>query len=42
LQTLPGTQTVGEDGRLFVRGGQWNTNLCRWHLAAQTVWRNHE
>lgn len=21
LQTLPGTQTVGEDGRLFVRGG---------------------
>jgi hypothetical protein len=22
LQTLPGTQTVGEDGRLFVRGGQ--------------------
>src|SRR5690606_23454916 len=22
LQTLPGTQTVGEDGRLFVRGGE--------------------
>lgn len=22
LQTLPGTQTVGEDGRLFVRGGR--------------------
>ncbi|MFV8336788.1 TonB-dependent receptor [Flavobacterium sp. RSP29] len=24
LQTLPGTQTVGEDGRLFVRGGEAN------------------
>ena len=24
LQTLPGTQTVGEDGRLFVRGGDAN------------------
>lgn len=22
LQTLPGTQTVGEDGRLFIRGGE--------------------
>src|SRR5690606_35900827 len=22
LMTLPGTQTVGEDGRLFVRGGE--------------------
>src|SRR5690606_12689573 len=22
LQTLPGTQTVGEDGRLYVRGGE--------------------
>jgi hypothetical protein len=27
LQTLPGTQTVGEDGRLFVRGGANETNL---------------
>ncbi|WP_369765437.1 TonB-dependent receptor domain-containing protein [Flavobacterium sp. WC2429] len=24
LQTLPGTQSVGEDGRLFVRGGEAN------------------
>jgi hypothetical protein len=24
LTTLPGTQTVGEDGRLFVRGGEAN------------------
>ena len=24
MQTLPGTQTVGEDGRLFVRGGEAN------------------
>ncbi len=24
LQSLPGTQTVGEDGRLFVRGGEAN------------------
>ncbi len=24
LQTLPGTQNVGEDGRLFVRGGEAN------------------
>ncbi len=24
LQTLPGTQTVGEDGRLFIRGGESN------------------
>ena len=22
MQTLPGTQSVGEDGRLFVRGGE--------------------
>jgi hypothetical protein len=27
LQTLPGTQTVGEDGRLFVRGGDAGESL---------------
>lgn len=27
LQTLPGTQTVGEDGRLFVRGGDASESL---------------
>jgi hypothetical protein len=42
LQTLPGTQTVGEDGRLFVRGGRTKHKPCRWHSGSATVWRNHE
>lgn len=37
LQTLPGTQTVGEDGRLFIRGGEgYETQVFIDGMQAQT------